>query len=81
MIPGNIIANISDHLLQFFFAPNTLSSPSCQKLIFHESNWSKFIQQYFILDYFDEERSDLLQLDQQNINIPIECFLNNMKMV
>ena len=35
----------------------------------------------FALDYFDEDRSDVLQLDQQDVNLSIESFLYNMNLI
>ena len=81
MISGNITANISDHLLQFLFAPNILSGASCHKEIINENDWSKFMQQNFIRSYFDKEWSDVLQFEQENANLSKESFLNNIKIV
>ena len=66
MISGNITATISDHLPQFLFAPNVLSNNSCQNSNIYERDWSKFYQTDFLLDYFDKDWSDVLQLDQQD---------------
>ena len=63
-ISGNIAATISDHLPQFLFVPNALSNPSCQRSNTYERDWSKFVQQNFVLGYFDKDWSDVLQLDQ-----------------
>ena len=52
---GNITATISDHLPQFVFVPNVFSNPSCQKSNIYERDWSKFVQQNFVLDYFDKD--------------------------
>ena len=60
VISGNITAN----MFQFLFAPNILLGPSCHKSIINENNWFKFIRQNFVLGYFDNEWSDVLQLDQ-----------------
>ena len=81
VISGNITANISDHLLQFLFAPNILSGPSCHKEIINENDWSKFMQQNFIRSYFDKEWSDVLQFEQENANLSKESFLNNIEIV
>ena len=64
VISGKISATISDQLPQFVFVPNALSKDSCQK-----SNW---------LGYLDKDWSDVLQLDQQDVNLSIESFLGNM---
>ena len=71
MVSGNITATISDHLPRFLFAPNVLSKNSCQKSYIYESDGSKFIQTDFVLDYFDKDWSDVLQLDQQDVNLSI----------
>ena len=76
MISGNITATISDHLPQFL--GNVLSKAACQKSNIYERNWSKFIQTDFVLDYFDKDWSNLLQLDQQDVNLSIESFLNGL---
>ena len=42
---------------------------------------SKFIQTDFALDYFDKDWSDVLQLDQEDVNLSIESFLDNMNSI
>ena len=74
-------ATTSDHLPQFSFIPNILSNPSTQKSNFYERDWSKFKQEKFILDYFDKDWTDLLQIDQQNANLSMNSFLNNMNFI
>ena len=82
VISGNITATISDHLPQYAFVPNILSTnPSTQKFNFYERDWSKFKQENFIIDYFDKDWYDLLQIDQQNVNLSMESFLNNMNSI
>ena len=81
VISGNITATISDHLPQFLFVPNVFSNPSCQKSNIYERDWSKFVQQNFVLDYFDKDWSDVCQLDQQDMNLSINSFLNNMNSI
>ena len=34
-----------------------------------------------MLDYFDKNWSDVFQLDQQNMDLSIESFLNNMNSI
>ena len=60
---------------------NVLLNPSCQKSNIYERDWSKFIQQNFVLDYFGKDWSDFLQLDQQDVNIFINLFLDNMNSI
>ena len=42
---------------------------------------SKFNQENFILDYFDKIWADLLHIDQQNVNLSMDSFLNNMNSI
>ena len=72
---GNLTATISDHLPQSLFAPNILSNPSYNRSNVFERDWSKFNKKNFILDYFEKNWSDILQLDQQNVDLYIESFL------
>ena len=81
IISGNITATISDPLPQFSFVPNILSNPSSQKSNYYERDWSKFKQENLILDYFDKDWMDLLQIDQQNVNLSVESFLNNINSI
>ena len=81
VISGNITATISDHPPQSLFVPNVFSNPSCQKSEIYEKNWSKFVQQNFVIDYFDKDWSDLLQLDQQDMNLSISSFLDNVNSI
>ena len=78
---GNITATISDHLPQFSFAPNILSNPSTEKSNYYERDWSKFEQENFMLDYFDKDWADLLQIDQQNVNLSMDSFLDNINSI
>ena len=75
---GNINTTISDHLPQFSFVSNILPNSSTQKSNFYERDWSKFKQENFILEYFDKDWADLLQIDQQNVNLSMDIFLNKM---
>ena len=52
--------------------------PSTQKSNYYERDSSKFKQENFILDYFDKDCADLLQIDQQNVNISMDSFFNNI---
>ena len=73
IISGDITATMFDHLPQFSFVPKILSNASTQKSNFHETDWSKF-KQNFILDYFDKDWTDSLQIDQQNVDLSMDTF-------
>ena len=62
------------------YIPNILSNPPTQKSNYYERDWSKF-KQNFILDYFDKDWADLLQIDQQNVNLSLDSFLNNINSI
>ena len=78
---GNITATISDHLPQFSFFFYILSNPSTQKSNCYERDWSIFKQENFMLDYFDKDWADVLQIDQLNVNLSMDSFLNNMSSI
>ena len=72
---------MSDQLPQFSFVPNVLSNPSTQKSNYYERDRSKFKQENFILDYFDEDWADLIQINGQNVNLSLDCFSNNINSI
>ena len=77
MVSGNLTATISDHLPNFLFAANI---PSDKSNIF-ERDWAKFYKENLILNYFVKHWSDILQLEQQNVDLSIDSFLNNMNSI
>ena len=78
---GKITATISDHLPIFSFVSNVFSNSSCQQSYIYERDWSKFVQQNFVLDYFNKDWPDVLQLDQQDVNLFINSLLDNMNSI
>ena len=40
-----------------------------------------FKQESLILEYFDKNWADLLQIDQQNVNLSMDSFLNNINSI
>ena len=52
IISGNLTATISDHLPQFAIIPNMLGNILGNKSNIYERDWSKFVHENFILDYF-----------------------------
>ena len=78
IICGNITATISDHLPQFLVSPNTFANPPSNKSNVFERDWSKFDQENFILDYFDIDLSNLLNLNEKNVDLTTNNFLNAM---
>ena len=78
IICGNITATISDHLPQFLVSPNTFANPPSNKSNVFERDWSKFDQENFILDYFDIDWSNLLNLNEENVSLSTNNFLSAM---
>ena len=76
VISSNITATISDDLPQFLFLPNVLSNPSYLKSNIYEGDWSNFVQENLVLDYFDKDWSDVLQLDQQSTVLHLDLLSN-----
>ena len=58
-----------------------MSNPSTQKSNYYERDWLKFNHENFILNYFDKDWADLLQIDWQNVNLSMDSFLNNMNFI
>ena len=52
IISGNLTTTISDHLPQFAIIPNMFGNILANKSNIYERDWSKFVQENFILDYF-----------------------------
>ena len=72
IICGNITAAISDDLPQFLVSSNTLANPPSNKSNVFERGWSKFDQQNFVLDYFDTDWSNLLNLNEKDVELYIK---------
>ena len=57
-----------------------MSNPFTQKSNYYERDWTKFNQEDFIPDYFDNNLADLLQIDQQNINLSMDSFFKQYEL-
>ena len=73
-ISGNLTATISDHLPQFIILPNIFSNPASNKSNIYEKDWSKFVQENFILDYFSLDWNSLINNDK-DVNLSFNNFL------
>ena len=51
----------------------------------NQTSWKEIIQKVnkenFILDYFDKNWSEILQLDQQNVNLSMDSYLDHMNVI
>ena len=75
---GNVTSTISDHLPKVFFIPTMFSDNPDKKSNIFERSWTNFNQSEFVMDYFDEDWSNILNLKHGNVNVSIENFVNNM---
>ena len=75
---GNISSSISDHLPQFFILPEFFSKspPTKYNIISHD--WEKFDNQSFLQDFEKINWNQVLQLNQNNVNITFENYLNTV---
>ena len=58
-----------------------LSSPLCNKSNILEKDWSKFSKENFILDYIDKNWSEILKLDQHNVILSMDSYLDDMNAI
>ena len=73
-ISGHLTATISDNLPQFIILPNSLPILPSNKSNICERDWSNFVQESFILDYFSVDWSSLLNNDK-DVNLYFNIFL------
>ena len=75
---GNISSSISDHLPQFFILPEFFSKspPTKYNIISHD--WENFNNQSFLQDFEKINWNQVLQLNQNNVNITFENYLNTV---
>ena len=69
----------SDHLTLFLLASNVLSKAWCQNPISIKEFNQNLKKNILYLTIFNKNWSDDLQLDQQDVNISIDIFMDNMK--
>ena len=74
-IPGNLTATISGHLPQFIILPNIFSNPPSSKSNIYERDWSNFVQENFILDYFSVDWNSIIN-DDKDVNLSSNNFLS-----
>ena len=43
-----------------------------------ERSWTNFSQAEFVMDYFDKDWSNILNLKHGNVDVSMENFVNNM---
>ena len=75
---GNLTSTISDHFPQFLFIPSVFSDNPATKSNIFEQIWKNLNQAEFLMDYFDKDWSNMLNLKHGNVNVSMEKFVNNM---
>ena len=73
IISGNLTATISDHLPQCIIIPNIFSNPPSNKSNNYERDWSHFVQENVILDFFPSDWNSLV-----NNNKDVNFSFNNL---
>ena len=73
-VSGNLTSTISDHLPQVLFIPSLFSDNPATKSNISERSWKNFNQAEFVLDYFDKDWSNILNLKHGNVNVSMENF-------
>ena len=77
-VSGNLTSTISDHLPQVLLIPSLFSDNPATKSNIFERSWKNFNQAEFVLDYFDKDWSNILNLKHGNMNVSMENFVINM---
>ena len=78
-VSGNLTSTISDHHLpQVLFIPSMFSDNLATNSRIFERSWESFNQAEFVMDYFDKDWSNILNLKHGNVNVSMENFVNNV---
>ena len=75
---GNLTSTISDHLPQVLFIPSMFSDSPDKKSNIFERSWTNFNQAEFVMNYFDKDWSNILNLKHGNVYMSMEHFVNNV---
>ena len=78
---GSLNATISDHLPQFAIIPNMFGNILGNNSNIYETDWFKFDQENFILDYFSAEWENLLKIDYLNADNSTKIYLDKINML
>ena len=72
-ISDNLTATIIDHLPEFIILPNIFSNPPSNKSNIYERDWSNFVQENLILEYFSVDWNSLINNDN-DVNLSFKIF-------
>ena len=79
-ISGNLTAAIFDHLPEFIILPNIFSNPPSNKSNIYERDWSNFVQENLILEYFSVDWNSLINNDN-DVNLSFKIFLKRINAI
>ena len=79
-ISGNLTASIIDHLPEFIILPNIFSNPPSNKSNIYERDWSNFVQENLILEYFSVDWNSLINNDN-DVNLSSKNFLKRINAI
>ena len=79
-ISGNLTATIFDHLPEFIILPNIFSNPPSNKSNIYERDWSNFVQENLILEYFSVDWNSLINNDN-DVNLSFKIFLKRINAI
>ena len=77
---ANVTATVSDHLPQFIILLNIFSNPPSNKSNTYEREWSNFVQENFILDYFSVNWNSIIN-DDKNVNLSFNNFFKKINAI
>ena len=81
-VSENLIATISDHLLQFVIASNIFSNSLLgRKSNIYERDWIDIDQENFILDYLAEDWNSIIKKEEASINLSFQSFLSKINFI
>ena len=79
-ISGNLTATIFDHLPEFIILRNIFSNPPSNKSNIYERDWSNFVQENLILEYFSVDWNSLINNDN-DVNLSFKIFLKRINAI
>ena len=78
VVCANLTSATSDHLPQVLFISYMFSDNPATKSNIFEKSWKNFNQAEFVIDYFDKDWGNILNLKHGNVNVSMKSFVNNM---
>ena len=77
IISGNLTVSISDHLPSFVLIPKEINTKEFKREQYRR-DYKNFNKTEFILDYFDIDWNDILELDKNDANLSTEKLISTM---